>query len=647
MKISWNCLNQIIDLEYLSITEVTHKLTLAGFEVENIRNDLTMSDTIFDVNLTSNRQDVIGFIHIAIELSALFNIPLKIYKNVNSFNSNVDLKECGYIIKNINIKKSNRHIIKYLDKFNFTITHTILDIIHFINLKWGQRIKIYELDTAKKKKEHPYSIEIKIDNTNEEEVYTTNSKTNEITIENVNNERKAHSFLIVNHSNHDSSNHFSSFAYQEIFKILNIQCQELIIPRLQVNISKHEQHINKIICDIDTIQNILGPTKQNYDIPLFDIKTIINTLEKLNFRINKIKNQLKIDIPKERAHDIYNEIDIVEEIGRIYGFNNFIDKLPKFKKIDSTFHLSYFNQKLRRILRSMGLHEIVNYSLQGTQDNTKCRIVNPINQSQSILRNNLIENIISSKLHNTHQDNEPFEVFELGTIFSKGKVNQLYQESKHLCCLMGNNHFNQSTWYNKKSQLTWYQAKGHIEDLLERINAKIIWSTTQDNNDFVYSLSKYIHPTRHIYISHNQSTIGILSQLNHRINNLIHLNHNTYFFEIDIIQLSKTIKASKHLKYRYTAYSVYPKVTRDLSVKVHSKLCIQDVFDIIHNIKKDAGQMIESVKILNEYRYSKNIKTICIRITFRSLYKTLTNEEVEILDNIFKKKFHSAIKSKT
>lgn len=646
MKISWNCLNQIIDLEYLSIIEVTHKLTLAGFEVENIRNDLTMSDTTFDINLTSNRQDVIGFIHIAIELSVLFNIPLKIYKNVNSFNSNVDLKECGYIIENINIKKSNRNIIKYLDKFNFTITHTILDIIHFINLKWGQRIKIYELETSKKKKEHQYSIEIKIDNTNKEEVYTTNSKTNEITTENVNNERKTHSFLIVNHSNYDSSNHYSSFAYQEIFNILNIQYQELIIPRLQINTRTHEQHINKIICDIDTIQNILGPTKQNYNIPLFDIQIIINILEKLNFRINKIKNQLKIEIPKERAHDIYNEIDIVEEIGRIYGFNNFIDKLPKFKKIDSTFPLSYFNQKLRRILRSMGLHEIVNYSLQGTQDNTKCRIVNPINQSQSILRNNLIENIISSKLHNTHQDNEPFEVFELGTIFSKGTVNQLYQESKHLCCLMGNNHFNQSTWHDKNSQLTWYQAKGHIEDLLERINAKVIWSTTQDNNNFVYSLSRYIHPTRHIYISHNQRTIGIFSQLNHRINNLIHSTHNAYFFEIDIIQLSKTIKDSKHLKYRYKAYSVYPKVTRDLSVKVHSKLYIQDVFDIIHNIKKDSGQIIESVKILNEYRHSENIKTICLRITFRSLYKTLTNEEVEILDNIFKKKFHSTIKSK-
>ena len=635
MKISWNCLNQIIDLKYLNIKDVTNKLTLAGFEVENITKDIETHDTFFDINITANRQDIIGFIHIAIELSALFNIPMKIHKNTKDLNNNTHLKECCYIIKNVQIHKSDHNITTYLHKFNFKITYTILDVIHFINLKWGQKIKIYQLKTLQKKEISKYSIKTRINIRDKEEVYINDKKINEITINNINNEENITYLLLINHNNLNLLNRYSSFAYQEICKILDKPHQKLLIPYIQTYNNKQKKYINKIICKIDKIQYILGPIRKSQNKPLLDINNIIQILEKLNFRITNSRDQLQIEIPKEREHDIYNDIDIIEEIGRIYGFNNFIDNLPKFQRITSTTYTSHLDQKIRRILRSTGLHEVINYPLQGVQDNKKCLIINPLNQYQSILRNNLIENIISSKLHNIHQGNEPFEVFELGAIFNQQTMNKEY---KHLCCLMGNNYFNQSTWDNNKSQLTWSQAKGYIEDLFEKINAQVEWSIKKDNNRFINNLQKYIHPTRYIYISHKNTTIGILSQLNHRINNLINPTYNTYFFEIDIIKLSETIISNHHLKYRYLPCAIYPKITRDLSIKINKRLFIQQVFDTINDIKKETNQIIESVKVQNEYCNNKQTKTICLRVTYRSPCKTLTNEEVEILDNIFKKK---------
>lgn len=641
MKISWNCLNEIIDLNHLNIIDITNRLTLAGFEVENIINDTTIPDTIFDINITANRQDIISFVDIATELSALLNIPIKNNKDVNNSNDDIDLKECSYIIQNVDIHKSDHLIMKYLHNFNHKITDTILDIINFINLKWRQKIKIYKVETLQKG-EKSSCIKIKINRKGWQEVYVNDKITDEITIDNINNEKKTQNLLLINHN---LSNNYSSFAYEEIFKILGIQYQTLLVPKTQSYRRKHKKQI--IICKIDTIKNTLGPVKQSQNVPPFDVSTIMTALKKLNFRINSKNNQLQIEVPKERENDIDNETDIIEEIGRIYGFNNFADKLPTFNKRFSPSYISSLTQKIRRILRSMGLHEIINYSLQGTHNNKKCLIINPLNQDQSVLRNNLIEDIILSKLYNIHQDNESIEIFELGTTFNKDLNSKQYKESIHLCCLMGNNYFNQSTWQNKKSQLTWSQAKGHIEELFEKINAQVVWSTKRENNQLISNLSRYIHPTRSIYISHNNIAIGILSQLNHRINNHIHSTHNTYFFEIDIIKLSKTITTNNHLKYKYLPYAIYPKATRDLSIKINSRLCFQQIVDIINNIKKETNQIIESAKILNEYHNDKNMKTICLRITYRSSDRTLTNEEVEILDEMFKKKFSFTIKSKT
>lgn len=641
MRISWNCLNEIIDLNHLNIIDITETLTLAGFEVENIINDTTIPDTIFDINITANRQDIISFVDIATELSALLNRPIKNNKDVNNSHDGIDLKECSYIIKDVDIHKSDHLIMKYLHNFNHKITYTILDIINFINLKWRQKIKIYKVETLHKGEDSSY-IKIKINRKGWQEVYVNDKITDEITINNINNEQKTQNLLLINHN---LSNKYSSFAYEEILKILGMQYQTLLVPKTQSYRKEHKRQI--IICKIDTIKKTLGPVKQSQNVPPFDVRAIIIALKKLNFLINSKNDQLQIEVPKERENDICNETDIIEEIGRIYGFNNFADKLPTFNRRFSPSYISRLTQKIRRILRSMGLHEVINYSLQGTQNNKKCLIINPLNQEQSVLRNNLIEEIILSKLYNIHQDNESIEIFELGTIFNKDLNSKQYKESRHLCCLMGNNYFNQSTWQNKKSQLTWSQAKGHIEELFEKINAQVIWSTKRENNQLIYNLSRYIHPTRSIYISHNNTAIGILSQLNHRINSHTHSTHNTYFFEIDIIKLSKTITTNNHLKYKYLPYAIYPKATRDLSIKINSQLCFQQIIDIINNIKKETNQIIESAKIINEYHNDKNIKTICLRITYRSSDRTLTNEEVEILDEMFKKKFFFTIKSKT
>ena len=370
-------------------------------------------------------------------------------------------------------------------------------------------------------------------------------------------------------------------------------------------------------------------------------------MKKLNFCVEETNNRLRIIIPNKRLHDIQQEIDIVEEIARIYGFNNYIDSTPTFSHRTVNNPTSQIIQKIRKILRLRGLHEVINYSFQYTTDNIQKDIINPLNKDLNILRDSLIKNLILLKQHNIYQNNGTFEIFEIGSVFLKDLSSKTYKESKHLCCLMGNNSFNQLNWKKDQNALSWFQAKGQIEDLLEKLDATVSWSMANNDNPCFNYIKSYIHPTKSIYIKYRAQTIGVFSELNYRMHKSITPNHRLYFCEIDIIKLSETINRNSYLKYKFLPYPNHPKTIRDLSIEVDKSISMKYIQDVICSIKVDEDYMIESIEVLNEYYHSKEGRTICFRINYRSLKKTLTNIEVDTLESKFQQKIKNILKSKT
>jgi len=656
MKISWNSLKQIIDLKNINILEVEDKLTLAGFEVEKKINVKKIKDIILEINITPNREDVIGFINIAIELSALFQRPLIINKYLDKSYNNIKIEQLNSsnqiklfnefsacIIQNIKIDYIDTNIINYLIAFDIKPTHTILDIISFINLKWGQEIKVYKLPkyneeiskfTYNINKNKDNKLEIKINNEILIQVrtdsITKNKENSNIILFNYTYENNKDRIEKNKYKNH----YYCIYAYKEIFKILSNISEKIKIPNIIYKYNKNINTYASITCKIEKINNILGPLKTKEQKKFLNNETIIKTLTNLSFKAKKINKKIKIHIPDNRQNDIKEDIDIIEEVGRIYGFNNFYDYLPRFNSRNTKTKITSLNKKIRRILRSMGLHEIINYSIKDKENNNRLQIINPLNKEQQNLRENLICNLIISTTQNINQANESFEVFEIGNVFGYDSLIQKYQESLHLSCIFGNNEFNQSTWKDDKSSLTWFQAKGQIEELCEKIQAQVSWSIDNKNNNFTESFNKYLHPKNKIYIRHNSNNIGILSQLNNRINKLICPSHNIYFFEININKLEQTLKIKNQLSYIYLPYSNYPKIARDFSIKINVNISMKEIQTIIDNIKNKKNQIVESIIILNEYYNTNTIKTICLRITYRSknIYR---NKEQDISQVLF------------
>lgn len=664
MKISWNCLNELVDLTNINHLIVIQKLTLAGFEIENIKYHKTIQDITFDVNITANRSDIHSIIDIATEVSALLNKSLKTIPNIKQ-KTTEDLfiiktltiskyfnKFTFKPLKNIKLNLSCSDVHNYLLIYDLKPQNNILDIIKLINLKWGQNIKLYTIKQKAIKNIKKIYLEIKKNNkiTEISKIHINDQPIVAINENHLNNKNINHDIILLNYelkNQNDSNNYISETytlnAYKEIYDLIKKNSNQPINPSFIYMHSSHAKNKKNIYCRKNKIEQILGPINTSEKSKYLNKNNIINILKKLNFEVNQQNDFFQIIVPQKRQKDIQNATDIIEEIGRIYGFNQFYDQLPVFIKKNTGDKYIYILKKIRSILRSFGLHEIINYSLENNTNYNTIKIINPLNQDQKILRTNLINNMILAKAYNNKQANENFEAFEIGKIFKKNHLNQNYDETIHLAGLLGNQNYNHSMWNKKTNELSWFQAKGQLEELFERIYVKVEWTTDNFNDLSIMHIKKYIHPKRTIYIKYKNQTFGFLSQLNNKISKYFNFNHKIYIFELNISTLIQSINYKKNINYTYQPYSTYPKITRDISIKINTNISMALLNKIITKTKENYHHFIESIKILNEYYEKDKYKILSLRITYRSNKRTLTNQEIEILDDIFKNKLNSTI----
>lgn len=301
--------------------------------------------------------------------------------------------------------------------------------------------------------------------------------------------------------------------------------------------------------------------------------------------------------------------------------------------------------KIRKILRSMGLHEIITDSLANNKhiENHCINLYNPLTEEQIKLRNTLIDNLAQAYKYNTNQGNEALEGFEIGKIFCRDIKNKTVTntERTYLSGIMGNSYYFRHNWSNKPLSLSWFQAKGQLEDFFERTNTMITWSPKIHNSAFFQNLKNYFHPKRTCLIIKENREIGIFGQINIKFAKNNNISEKTYIFEIDLQHILRKTAANT-LNYTYRAYSNYPSIIRDISISIYKHYNIENIINIINKIKKEKIHLIESIEIFDEYYIRKEdvIKKLGLRATYRSKEKTLTNDEIKELEQYIKKQLN-------
>lgn len=402
-------------------------------------------------------------------------------------------------------------------------------------------------------------------------------------------------------------------------------------PRVLIKIHTALQYLETELPNISlqykTIIEVLGciidlnSTKINNLQPI----DISNYLNRLNFTfIFDQKNLLwLVKIPVERQEDITREIDLIEEIARLHGFNNFLTILPRISKIGLEDFTYQVRKKITMSFLNEGFNEIINYSFSTEEKKRNIKLINPLSQDCSILRSTLILNLIQTISENLTQANLNLEAFEYGHVFFKSK-NFIPIEIEQIAGIFGAVKI-KGQWENNSTLLSWFEAKGKLENLFSKLNIVVYWRL---GLPIIYKNILHQYRSSKLYLAPGV-LLGIFGQIDPVLANKLNISSQLYLFELNVELLKEEFKYKTLSNYKI--YSLYPRIVKDLSFLLFKNITFEK---IKHTIFLYAPKFLISIELLDQYKgklIPKTMTSLCIQLIFQSTEKTLTTKEIEII----------------
>lgn len=351
-------------------------------------------------------------------------------------------------------------------------------------------------------------------------------------------------------------------------------------------------------------------------------------LRRLDIRAEVSDGKVAATIPSFRA-DLTQEIDLIEEIGRIYGFNNLPTTLidsPSLQGKDSP--RGELESEVRIILKSQGLQEVVTHSIvaEGVPDapgRTAVKLKNVLSRDVAQMRTTLIPGGVQVLGHNFSRGVRHMAIFEIGRVFCDADGPS--ESSRVAGCMMGSRWDGQWIFSDKKLQpaafsgalvADFYQAKGVVELLLSHLGLIGI--------EFKVGASGCLRAGYTADVVYEGRVIGQVGEVSSALRDLHNLKQSAFAWELDMDALAE----GRQLLKRWQAPSKFPAVRRDIAAVVDEGLPYQQAEQ---TIAQAGSGLIESVALLDVFKgeqLGQSKKCLAFAITFRSGEKTLTDEEV-------------------
>ncbi len=361
------------------------------------------------------------------------------------------------------------------------------------------------------------------------------------------------------------------------------------------------------------------------------VKEILKSLE-IEI-LNEITDGLELSVPNYRA-DVTREIDIIEEVLRIYGYN----RIEAPQKISFTpVKLSFEDQdslenQWARALQANGFYEVMNNSLTSVKDETYAvKLLNPLSNDLAFMRKSLLEGLLSNAIYNINRKNTDIKFFELGKIYHK---KQTYEERKQLAILISGRKFKEN-WLVPKSTSNFYDLKAYVQILLSKLELNLSEKALIDNR---FSDAIEIHC--------EGKTIAKLGKVEFKLLKEFDIEQEVFYAEIEI-ENCQQLREKENLKFRDI-----PKVNknrRDLALLVDKTISYADLYG---TVKKNPSPFLKSINLFDVYEgknLPENKKSYAISFELLNEEKTLEEKEInqvmESLISAFKKEFNAELRS--
>ncbi len=630
-----------------------------------IGKDLSfLNNPIFEISLTPNLGHLLNALGIARELACITKTKIQMPKldlkeDKGSIEKELKIKiedqrcsrYCSRIIEDVTVAPSPFWLQKELESCGFKPINNIVDATNYIMLKFGHPLHAFDYDKIENK-------ELKVTYEKENSKFLSLDQIEREILKNCivikdNNKTVAIAGIIggLNSSISDLTKkvileaaHFDSTSIRQTSKLLNLKTEssmrfeksidpnmipividyaaELIahltkgkIIKGKIDLKNKEFQPKKLSLRFKRVKKILGtPISEN---------EIIDIFKRLDFNvIEKNEEAILLEIPTYR-NDISFEIDLIEEIARIYGYNN-ISKVNSYYRsssvIDSEAYV--FEKNLKSYFRSCSLQEIktcdlisptfAEIALLNLDRHDLITVKHYKSIDQSILRPTLLPSFLEVVKFNQDHNNLNFLAFEIAKVYYKNNNKHI---EKQVASIVLSGKRTPHLWDKSNFDVNFYDLKGILENVLSvHLGKKYKFKTSH---------CKGFHPHRQARIYFQQEDFGIIGEVHPTVLNKFDLKKKVFFAEIDLDYLIQ----NKKDQIQFKDISQYPSSQRDLTISLNEKDQIQKVFDIIEQIK---SPLLEKSYLLDLYKSLENKNNVTFRFIYRDTNRTISNEEVEI-----------------
>lgn len=640
---------------------------------QRIIDAIGINDTILTLELTPNRADCLSVINVAREVAAVtrgsLNLPeisleendedIKQQAKVEIIDPNLCKRYAARLIKNVKIGTSPLWIQERLRASGIRPISNVVDVTNYVMLEMGQPLHAFDYDllaegTIIVRRGKPGEKMITLDEVerelDEEMLLITDPKgpvaiggvmggySTEVTEKTVN--------ILL------ESAYFDNTSIRRTSRRLGLRSEASTRFEKGINISGVITAIDRAA---QLLQQVSGGEIANgvidvYPAPVsprqvelriervnyllgtdLTIDQVEDIFQRLKFTFTTDQGRLLVDVPSYR-NDIELEVDLIEEVARLYGYENIKTSLPageisqgKKKKHQQMEDLA------KEILTGCGLTEVINFSFtnpnvfdklnlpEGHAERNTVKVFNPLSEEQGVMKTSLISGMLEIAAKNINRRTTNVRIFELGKIYLPG-AGLLPEEPTILVGLISGKKVKGWDW--AEEQVDFYTLKGIIEVLAEKLGIKEVeFKPTSDN--------PALHPGRTAGIIAAGKDLGVIGEIHPEVAENFDLEQKCYVFQLNFDKLVELAGEEK----KYVPLPKYPATERDLALLVREDVAADEIMAVI---KEAAGELLSKVTLFDMYKGKQikaGYKSLAFNLVYQAVERTLTDDEINLLQD--------------
>lgn len=625
---------------------------------------LYLDDQVMEFDLTPNRADALSMVGTAYEVAALYNVAMNKPKTKTEALSQQAAEELSVtvqdsdkvpyysarIVKNVTIAPSPEWMQMRLIKAGIRPINNVVDISNYVLLEYGQPLHMFDQEQIgsnhiEVRQAHENETMTTLDNQERSllasDIVITNGETpiaiagvmggdfSEVTeaTKHVVIEGAIFDPVSIRHTSRrlnlrsEASSRFEKgIATEFVNEAVDRACYLLETYAngqvLSDNVAQGDlgSFVTPINISVDKVNNTIG-----FELTAEEIESIF---VQLGFETTMNNNELTVKVPSRRK-DITIKEDLIEEIARIYGYDEIPSTLPVFEHVT---HGALTDKQaksriVKETLEGAGLSQAINYSLvdkERAQDfaletRDTIGLLMPMSEAHSTLRQSLIPHLIDAVAYNVARKNADVRLYELGNVFFGNGEGELPDEVEYLSGILTGD-YTVNTWQGKKEEIDFFIAKGIVDRIAEKLDIQF---------DYEAGEIAGLHPGRTAIVKLNGETIGFVGELHPKVEKEYDLKR-TYVFELNYDKLMSV--SVGYINYR--PIPRFPGVSRDIALVIN-----RDVpsATLVKEIEAHGGDILQNAQVFDVYEgehVAEDEKSIAIRLSYLDVEQTLTDDKV-------------------